>query len=285
MAKGIGLIGNFRGKVGNMVGYNLKDSNNKQTQGVRVYQPIVKNPKTFAQAEQRARLAPINFTYRLLKDIIDRGQEGKAYGNKSRLAWLSQAMKAFDGCWIPKGSDAIAPAIVPISKGSLQNIPNWFTGDNLGTAKFKTEHSPAPATFGAACQILLDDYPQLKVGDQITIVFVGKTKDHLAASFGSFVIDPTSTATSHPDVYWHEQGFSLINRPDNEYLCSFIISREGSNGEHLRTTSALIQLDGSLDDYLTAAAKTAAIHSYMSSGSNVDWAEEYEEPVYTDPEP
>ena len=94
MAKGIGLIGNFRGKVGNMVGYNLKDSNNKQTQGVRVYQPVVKNPKTYGQAEQRAKLAPINATYRALKAIIDRGQEGKAYGNKSRLAWLSAAMKA-----------------------------------------------------------------------------------------------------------------------------------------------------------------------------------------------
>ena len=81
MAKGIGLIGNFRGKVGNMVGYNLKDSNNKQTQGVRVYQPVVKNPKTYAQAEQRAKLSPINATYRALKPIIDRGQESKAYGN------------------------------------------------------------------------------------------------------------------------------------------------------------------------------------------------------------
>ena len=285
MAKGIGLIGNFRGKVGNMVGYNLKDSNNKQTQGVRVYQPIVKNPKTFGQAEQRAKLAPINALYRVLKDIIDRGQEGKAYGNKSRLAWLSQAMKAYDGCWVPKGSDAIAPAIVPISKGSLQNIPNWFTGDNLGRVKFKAEQSPAPTTFGAACQILLDDYPQLKVGDQITIVFVGETNDHLAATFGSFVIDPTSSATSLPDVDWDEQGFYLKNQPNVQLLCSFIISREGSNGEHLRSTSPLIQLDSSLNSYLTAAAKTTAIHSYMASGSNIDWEEEYEEPVYTDPEP
>ena len=285
MAKGIGLIGNFRGKVGNMVGYNLKDSNNKQTQGVRVYQPIVKNPKTFAQAEQRAKLAPINTLYRVLKPIIDRGQEGKAYGNKSRLAWLSQAIKAYNGCWLPKGSDAIAPAIVPISKGTLPIIPNWLTGDNLGKAKFKEEHTPAPTTFGAACQILLDDYPQLKVGDQITIVMVGETKYHLAATVGSFVIDPSSTATDHPDVYWDEQGFILNNQPYSQLLCSFIISREGSNGEHLRSTSALFQLDNDLDRYLTAAAKTEAIHSYMASGSNINWEEEYEEPVYTDPEP
>ena len=84
MAKGVGLIGNFKGKVGNTVGYSLKDSNNKQTQGIRVYQPVVRNPKTYAQAEQRMKLAPINATYRALKMIIDRGQEGLAYGNKSR---------------------------------------------------------------------------------------------------------------------------------------------------------------------------------------------------------
>ena len=53
MAKAQGIIGNFKGKVGNMVGYQLTDSNNKQTQGIRIYQPNVKNPKTSAQAEQQ----------------------------------------------------------------------------------------------------------------------------------------------------------------------------------------------------------------------------------------
>ena len=86
MAKGIGLIGNFRGKVGNMVGYNLKDSNNKQTQGVRVYQPCSKEPKTYGQAQQRAKLAPVNVTYRALKGIIDRGSRSQAHNNKSRMA-------------------------------------------------------------------------------------------------------------------------------------------------------------------------------------------------------
>ena len=104
MAKGIGLIGNFKGKVGNMVGYKLTDSNSGNTQGIRVYQPIVKNPKTAAQAEQRAKLAPINATYRALKMVIDRGNEGLPYGNKSRLAWLKQAFKAEHMPWIEKGS-------------------------------------------------------------------------------------------------------------------------------------------------------------------------------------
>ena len=73
MAKGIGLIGNFKGKVGNTVGYKLTASNNGQTQGIRVYQPIVKNPKSAGQAEQRAKLLAVNATYRALKKVIDRG--------------------------------------------------------------------------------------------------------------------------------------------------------------------------------------------------------------------
>ena len=92
MAKGIGLVGNFKGKVGNMVGYKLSDSNTGNTQGIRVYQPIVRNPKTSAQAEQRAKLAPINATYRALKMVIDRGNESKPYGNASRIAWLKKAL-------------------------------------------------------------------------------------------------------------------------------------------------------------------------------------------------
>ena len=75
MAKGTGLIGNFKGKVGNTVGYKLAASNNGQTQGIRVYQPIVKNPKSAGQAEQRAKLLAVNTTYRSLKMVSDRGNE------------------------------------------------------------------------------------------------------------------------------------------------------------------------------------------------------------------
>ena len=274
MAKGIGLIGNFRGKVGNMVGYNLKDSNNKQTQGVRVYQPVVKNPKTYGQAEQRAKLAPINATYRALKAIIDRGQEGKAYGNKSRLAWLSDAMKAFNGGWFEKGAAITAPALVPLTKGSLSTILNAEESDDQPTIRFSATITPAPETIGALSTSLLNEFPILKVGDQITFIKVLSGNGGFNASIDSIVIDTTDNSALPSFLTVDDDQVMAFQDTNNAAANAIILSREGDGGQHLRSTTGLVKGSGYAATILTDAAKEAAIKSYMSAGANTDWAEE-----------
>lgn len=274
MAKGIGLIGNFRGKVGNMVGYNLKDSNNKQTQGVRVYQPVVKNPKTYGQAEQRAKLAPINATYRALKAIIDRGQEGKAYGNKSRLAWLSDAMKAFNGGWFEKGAAITAPAIVPLTKGSLTSIAQK-TIDESGLSIAFTEVENAPTTIGALTTALLASHTELKEGDQITFVLIDSQNGTFYPAVASLVLDSTSTV-GIPDVFIATATKLSMEPIFNEiWAGAIILSREGDGGQHMRTSESLKATTAYPSATVMGdAAKEAAIKSYMAAGANTDWAEE-----------
>lgn len=274
MAKALGLIGNFTGKLGNTVGYNLKDSNNKQTQGVRVYQPVVKNPKTSGQAEQRAKLAPINATYRALKMIIDRGQEGLAYGNKSRLAWLSDAMKAFNGGWFEKGAAITAPALVPLTKGSL-NVP--FNDLTEGTNVFiRLTSTPAttPTTIGALSIALIDSYPSLQNGDQITGVKLQGTTDGFITLVDSIVLDTTSSEAIPSSIGIVENEVAFFNNGEDVLSGAIIVSREGSNGAHLRTTTSLVAMDAYRQTLLEEAAKAAAIASYMAAGANTDWAEE-----------
>ena len=274
MAKGIGLIGNFRGKVGNMVGYNLKDSNNKQTQGVRVYQPVVKNPKTYGQAEQRAKLAPINATYRALKAIIDRGQEGKAYGNKSRLAWLSDAMKAFDRCWFEKGSDITEPPFVNVTKGTLGSP---FALPNLAeqvAITFPNALTSAPTTIGALSTALLSGFPFLKEGDQITFVEMGGGDGPISAIFDSIVINSTSTESLPSSISATTEMVKITQTVNNLIAGCIILSREGDSGQHLRSTTALTACVDYESRHSSNAAKEAAIKSYMSAGANTDWAEE-----------
>jgi len=274
MAKGIGLIGNFRGKVGNMVGYNLKDSNNKQTQGVRVYQPIVKNPKTYAQAEQRAKLAPINATYRALKMIIDRGQEGKAYGNKSRLAWLSEAMKAFAGGWFKKGAAITAPALVPLTKGSLGSI----SADAANAQQFIVLCSDITestiTTIGQATPLILAANSQMREGDQITCVGVQHTSDGIQVKVNSIVLDASSTELLPYPPKQGDGEIRLMEDLDGFDAKAIILSREGDNGAHLRSNASLVATNKYDADLLADAAKEAAIKSYMTGGSNTDWAEE-----------
>ena len=274
MAKGIGLIGNFKGKVGNMVGYKLTDSNSGNTQGIRVYQPIVKNPKTAAQAEQRAKLAPINATYRALKMVIDRGNEGLPYGNKSRLAWLKQAFKAEHMPWIEKGKVVAYPVCSLLTKGSLPSFEYDSSEDAISITAAGVEAGSSLATVGAVSSALLLALPTLKQGDQVTFVSLGEKGGILIADVYSIVIDTASAVA----VNRFNATSNSINYESPVVMGAgaVIISREGANGEHLRSTETL-RMANSWDELppYDSTSKATAIESYMSSTAvNADWAEE-----------
>lgn len=274
MGKGIGLIGNFRGKVGNMVGYNLKDSNNKQTQGVRVYQPVVKNPKSYGQAEQRAKLMPINATYRLIKPIIDRGQETKAYGNKSRLAWLKSALKNYDGMWSNKGEMSQFIPLLPVTQGSLNN-PITLEG-GAGEMHFAAQGLEVAEhpVLGTVATAVLATYPTLKAGDQITIIAFSAFDGTPIVKYDSFVLDTESTAAMNSNWQTLANKVAFVTDTFDAYAYCVIISREGSAGQHLRSTSSIV----ATPEYATSSeirdSKEPAIRSYMAGGVNSDWPEE-----------
>lgn len=273
MAKGLGIIGNFKGKVGNIVGYNLKDSNNKQTQGLRAYQPVVRNPKTAAQAEQRAKMAPINATYRALKGIIDRGQEGVAYGNKSRLRFLSEAMKQFDGPWFEKGDAVTLPIKTNITRGSLPSIETETVYNNSIDTSLGIGAAESLNTLGALSTALLANNAFLKEGDQLTFVH-GQIGNVFVKSI---VLDSTSTeAISGFDISSQKLTVVSITLDTDDFAFGCVIlSREGDNGQHLRSTTALtLSIAAAADTHYTDAAKDAAIESYMAANGNTDWPQE-----------
>lgn len=275
------MIGNFKGKVGNVVGYHLTDSNNKQTQGVRVYQPVVKNPRTYAQAEQRMRMSVINTTYRALKTVIDRGQETKAYGNASRLAWLSRAMKTFAGPYFNKGVQPSYLTPMEISHGSLSPIAASPNSDNVISFSLEGTVEVGSLTVANFSQALMQLYPFIQSGDQITFVGVIGTTAYVK----SVIVDSDDTAIMQGcsiDGGNFSASSSFVsgssNTGDLELGC-VIVSREGSNGAHLRSTASLVPIDGNnADELFTDAARRAAIRSYMQEGSSTDWPTE-QEPV------
>lgn len=274
MAKALGLIGNFKGKLGNTVGYSLKDSNNKQTQGVRVYQPVVRNPKTAAQAEQRMKLAPINATYRVLKMVIDRGQEGKAYGNKSRLAWLRDAIKAFEGAYFVKGATVNMPSIVPLTKGSLATDIHPDAGEEQIRFSVTGVTAAGVTTIGALSAAMIAQLNGLKEGDQVTFVALYKESVGMSAKIESIVLSSTSTENLPSFITIVDDEVHVFTEDVNCTAYSVIVSREGDNGAHLRNNTILYTAEGYDSDTQTSAAKQAAIESYMSQGANTDWAEE-----------
>lgn len=274
MGKGIGLIGNFKGKVGNTVGYKLTASNNGQTQGIRVYQPIVKNPKSAGQAEQRAKLLAVNATYRALKMVIDRGIEGLPYGNKSRLAWLKTALKAKGMPWFVKGGIPDYPVVCQLTKGSLVGVNYLIDGSSVAVKAVGLTKATDVTTIGKLSTALLGAIPSLRAGDQITFVTVKPVNGQLSSNVFSFVLNAQDT-TAQTSIEADTDKVFL----DNLGAVGFgavIVSREGDNGEHLRSNTSLLATEGA-----TAAApydadsKAAAIASYRASAAfNSDWAEE-----------
>ena len=274
MAKGIGLIGNFKGKVGNTVGYKLTASNNGQTQGIRVYQPIVKNPKSAGQAEQRAKLLAVNATYRALKMVIDRGNEGLPYGNKSRLAWLKTALKAEKMPWFVKGSIPTHLVGCQLTKGTLSSIRSTTNGEVLDISCNGVTAASDVTTIGKVSTLLKTAYAFLKEGDQITIVVAMPGATAPMVNVNSFVIDSTSTTAQ--SLLGAGENKLQLEPVDVIIASAIIVSREGDNGEHLRSTESLLIPDNTLANTpYDADSKAAAIASYRASdASNSDWAEE-----------
>lgn len=274
MAKGTGLIGNFKGKVGNTVGYKLSASNNGQTQGIRVYQPIVKNPKTAAQAEQRAKLLAVNATYRALKMVIDRGNEGLPYGNKSRLAWLKGALKSQNMPWYEKGGIPDYPVVCQLTKGSLVGVNYSIVGSTVTIEAVGLTPATDVTTIGKLSTALLGAIPSLRAGDQITFVTVKPVNGQLSSNIFSFVLNAEDATAQNLIEADNDKVF--IDNLGEVGFGAVIVSREGANGEHLRSNTSLLATEGAtVAAPYDATSKAAAIASYQSSAAtNSDWAEE-----------
>ena len=274
MGKSVGFIGNFKGKLGNAVGYKVSQSNSGTNQGVRVYQPNIKNPKSAAQAEQRAKYAPIFATYRALKMVIDRGNESKPYGNASRIAWLKKAFRSSIIPWTPQGSTVKFPIGCQLTQGSLKDIAFTIQTDEL---KIVAPSIHDPQQFSEVSELvgfLLDDYPYLKEGDQFTLVVAEIQYQSLQFKVESYIMDPNDETPLHG--WGCERGRIVYYGDDVIIGAAIIISREGSHGEHLRSTSFLtLNEDEVQNPPYDDASKQAAIASYMATDSaNADWAEE-----------
>ena len=201
MAKG-SFLGVKRGKLGDAVGYNVTNSNDKDKQGWRVYQPVVSNPQSDAQIDQRVKLAAVNNLYRALKPIIQRGWENHKYGDASRRAFLKRALgSAFTGPYIEKGSTLAAPIEgVPITYGSLPAVVVDCPGAGTMPILMSVQLSPdfvSLSTIGqVSAQFISSGTAQ--EGDQVTFVFgwVPDTTSYVVYKEISFIVDPSDSRST-----------------------------------------------------------------------------------------
>ena len=173
MGKGTGLFGNFRGKVGNVVG-SIADGQ----QIIRGYNGSPKNPKSAAQAMQRMKMRPASSFYSAFETVLSNGFEGVYYGNASRLFFMSKAMSMASGFpYQFKDDPRVLPGEYLCAKGSLSSVTDLFEESQVSgsiqdltfAAKQTAVEAGTPATTVAHYEAALAGLG-VQSGEQITVM-------------------------------------------------------------------------------------------------------------------
>lgn len=280
MAKGPLFIGTFTGKIGNVVGYTLKDSNDKVIQATRVYQPVVSNPRTEPQAIQRMKLAPaVNF-YRQMSRILDNAWQGQRYGNRSRQYFMSLAMKQTTGIpFIVKGDKGFYPGEYPIAQGSLVqfNVTAIDSSVNLVTSIKLSSGYDFSGTWGEFSQIVINNNFGIVDGDKITVVAIDHTNGGYVPVFSYFILNTSSTAlvddvllSSHFSLSSGTGDYLEVDfEGTSDVVAGGVILSRLQDGAWLRSNSTLFCTDAYKEALMGQEAYNASIASYTDAATYV----------------
>lgn len=295
MAKG-SFLGVKRGKLGDAVGYNVTNSKDKEKQGWRAYQPVVSNPQTDGQIDQRVKLQAVNNLYRALKSVIGRGFENHKYGDPSRRAFLKLALSAdfSSGPILSKGSTIAAPIPgVPIMYGSLPPVVAFYDADNVefGLNLEVPENSDLATIGGISAIFIANGYQE---GDQVTFVwgdfgytlqsFAGFSDQEITPIYRVYdfyinTLDERSTiSVLHTDL-GQIDGHIEVGGPDftqfdsDELVLAVSVSRNGDTS-NLRS-AANFAIGAAVEDSiynLSSAEVARRKESYRKkAGTNTNW--------------
>lgn len=185
MAKHNLFLGQARGKVGSVVFSRLNG-----VQISRAYNPSPKNPKSWAQATQRAAFASISQYYKVFRHLIEQGQQGIKVGQPSVQDWQSRTLKQLTNQigstrMVLNDKGVQYPQLLPISltNGSLPSLSydirkygTWPHGPKYGLCL--TFNESYTTTEALAAMTLGDVYamtPGLQRGFQLTFALLGWT--------------------------------------------------------------------------------------------------------------
>lgn len=311
MAKG-NPNGTWTGKVGAQIYYKIWNTNNKVSQGIRVYQPVTRNPQTDLQAQQRMRLLPAQRIAGALKAIVSRSFQGVPYGPKSRLAFRTYALRLAEGYpFVPKGETRPIPGTYLISKGTLPQITTGVVSVTRHSLGLTIGGSMSgDITVGTFSDGILENNIDWQPGDQLTIVACGTNAtgqgDILGSDFmwswASIIIDPDDPTPFASSAIGQNQGAKIASEGDPDIIfdttsaefekvvaSAVIHSRQGDDGLFLRSDARLtVPTDGIMAPWFTDTQMQQTRGTYQASTTrSADWPTEpgvttnFEEGLYT----
>lgn len=281
-------MGLWKGKKGSSVFYKIWNSNNKEKQGVREYQPEVRNPQSDGQADQRMKLLPAQLIKGALRDLVSRSFQGIAYGSKSRLEFLKYALRAETYPYLPKGFTEPVPGEYLISRGTIQQVSCYFDEQNEDfTTSLEYTAVLESVSIGAFTTEILNRNHFLKEGDQLT--FVGclygptpGTNPFYNWVYWSLVLDTQNLEQlsgvkgfSALPLGYNSQAarISIYGPADNICAAGVIVSRQGDDGLYLRSNCRLAIDSQNLAIWFAEETRAGTRASYQTgqTRSFYDW--------------
>ena len=294
MGKATGIGSQFRGKVGNFIGYLSKNRAGRYEQTVKGYQPVVANPQTYAQALARVPVGPVQRVCSALLTIVQRGFEGIAYGDPSKNEFLSYNLKNFRGPFMIKGAVAVPPGTMLISKGSLSSIevrefPGGATAIEVVFNLVCTLSHRNP-TKGVLSAELLANNPTLVPGEQLTFVTVRLLDDQYYYQFESLILNTTDSSYPQGILRWisNDSNHLMISPEMSGFdgiVCAAACIRSQAWGtSSFRRSTAFLECNPAVYLYNDQAAVQEAVSSYRTGDVPEDWEDdptpEYQQLAY-----
>lgn len=294
MGKATGISSQFRGKVGNVIGYLTKNRAGRYEQTVKAYQPVVANPQSYAQALARVPVGPVQRVCSALLPVIQRGFEGVAYGDASKNEFLSYNLRYFRGPYMEKGSVLVPPGQMLISKGSLRPIDiEDFDGQEFAEIirfGLAMRNDQTFSTYGELSAHLLDRNAWLVPGEQLTFVLVAQDTDTYYWHYQSFFLDATSTKPLdgffnnvsainwRMAIAWDDAGL------EGYIVAGAVIRSQPYGATSFKRSTAFITCNPLANVYNDEAAVRAAVASYRTGEDPEDWEDdptpEYQQLAY-----
>ena len=246
----------------------------------------VKNPRSYAQATQRSKMAAVADAYRALSTICDHSFESVAYGPASRREFMSlnlaRAIKPE-----PKGFALPIGTGLQVSKGTLSGLEGVLDFMLFPTKQGVTGSYPLDAAW---VNLVLAQSPNLQAGDELTFVvcaldeiFVTYVNDAalptVKYAIASIVLDPTSEMNSqwsydtahsrlvHSSGFSMEVGGSTWDVADSTIIANGIVVSRYAEGKWRRSTCVLAEIGDMAGSGYTDAYFDACIASYMDAST------------------
>ena len=246
----------------------------------------VKNPRSYAQATQRSKMAAVADAYRALSTICDHSFESVAYGPASRRQFMSLNL-ARPIKPEPKGISLPIGVGLQVSKGTLAGIDNVNDFKLFPTKDGVSGSYPLDAAWVA---LVLAQSPNLQAGDELTFVSCalddvletdvnGTIVPAVKYAIASIVLDPTSDVnakwsydTEH-SKFVHSSGLtvsvggSTLNVEGAFTIANGIIVSRYAESKWRRSTCILNDMGGLKNVGYNDAYFDACIASYMDAST------------------